>query len=137
MSIDSIGNFLTIIRNAIMASRPYVSVSSSKMNNEIARILKEEGFVKDVVVSEQKDENGKTRKFLRLDLKYVNGESVIHSLVRVSKPSRRIYVEAKKIEPVIGGLGISIISTSRGVMTDKQAKSKSVFSGGELICKVW
>jgi len=137
MSIDSIGNFLTVIRNAILASKPYVCAPSSKMNAEIARILREEGFVKNVIVEEQKNEKGKMRRFLKLDLKYVDGESVIHSLIRVSKPSRRVYVEAKKIKPVTGGLGISIISTSHGLMTDKQAKSKDVFSGGEVICKVW
>jgi len=137
MSIDTIGNFLTIIRNAILASKSQVYAPLSKMNMKIANILKEEGFVKSVVAEDKEDKHGGVVKCLKLDLKYINGESVIHSLVRVSKPSRRIYVGAKKIKPVTGGLGISIISTSQGIMTDKQARSKEVFSGGEIVCKVW
>ena len=91
MSIDTIGNFLTIIRNGIMASKPYVCTTHSKMNAEIARILKEEGFVKEFQVIG--DGIGKEIKII---LKYVDGESVIHSLERVSKPSRRVYMGVKK-----------------------------------------
>lgn len=133
MSIDSIGNFLTIIRNAIMASKPFVLAPCSKMNANIARILQEEGFV--VGVEEVVAEDGKKR--LKIMLKYVNGESVIHSISRVSKPSRRVYEKVKNIKPVIGGLGISILSTNRGIITDKQAKASDMFAGGEVICRVW
>ncbi len=133
MSIDSIGNFLTIIRNAIMVSKPYVLAPHSKMNASIARILVEEGFV-----THAEDIMGdKGHKQLKVTLKYVDGESVIHDLTRVSKPSRRTYVGVKNMKPVVGGLGISVLSTNRGVITDKQAKGKNLFVGGEIICKVW
>lgn len=132
MSIDTIGNFLTIIRNGIMASKPYVCTVSSKMNAELSRILKEEGFIKEFGVIG--DGIGKEIKII---LKYVDGESVIHSLERVSKPSRRIYAGVKNFKPVIGGLGITIISTNRGIMTDKMAKQSDMFVGGEILCKVW
>lgn len=133
MSVDSIGNFLTIIRNAIMASKPHVLAPHSKMNLEIARLLFEEGFVEAVepiVIDGEK-------KRLKIVLKYVDGESVIHSICRVSRPSRRIYEKVKNLKPVIGGFGISILSTNRGVITDKQAKSKNLFVGGEVLCRVW
>lgn len=133
MSIDSIGNFLTIIRNAIMASKPVVFAPNTKMNLAIGKILVQEGFVKRM--EEVLAESG--RKQLKFALKYVNGESAIHSLTRVSKPSKREYVGVKKIKPVIGGLGVSILSTSRGVITDKQAREEAVFVGGEIICRVW
>ncbi len=133
MSIDSIGNFLTVIRNAIMASKPFVLAPCSKMNAEIARILADEGFI--LGVEEVTLDGGKKR--LKVMLKYVDGESVIHSISRVSKPSKRIYAKVKAIKPVIGGLGISIISTNRGVITDKQARDKGMFVGGELLCRVW
>lgn len=133
MSIDTIGNFLTIIRNGIMASKPYVCTSQSKVNAEIARILKEEGFIK----SYDEIGTGIVDRKIKIFLKYVDGESVIHSIDRVSKPSRRVYVAAKNIKPVIGGLGISIISTNRGIMTDKTVKQSDVLIGGEVLCKVW
>lgn len=132
MSIDTIGNFLTIIRNGIMASKPYVCTAYSKMNTEIARILKEEGFVQEFQVIGDGIE-----KEIKIILKYVDGESVIHSLERVSKPSRRVYMGVKKLKPVIGGLGISIISTNKGIITDKTAKQENMLVGGEILCKVW
>lgn len=134
MSIDSIGNFLTKIRNALMASKPFVEVSYSKMNEKIAYLLKQEGFVKDVHVLHHDEQTIKT---LKIDLKYVDGESVIHDITRVSKPSCRVYAKIKNLKPVIGGLGISILSTSKGLMTDKQARETASRTGGEVICKVW
>ncbi|MFT6765598.1 MAG: small subunit ribosomal protein S8 [Alteromonas naphthalenivorans] len=133
MSIDTIGNFLTIIRNKIKSSKPYAVAPHSKMNEEIARILKTEGFIQDFEV----DTENSLRKKLKIVLRYVEGESVIHDIQRVSKPSRRIYEKVKNIKPVIGGLGIAIISTSRGIMTDKKAKSDSTKIGGEILCRVW
>ncbi len=133
MSIDSIGNFLTKIRNALMASKPFVEVSYSKMNEQIAEILKQEGFIKDVQVVQ----GDNTFQTLKVVLKYVDGESVIHEITRVSKPSCRIYAKVKNLKPVIGGLGVSILSTSQGLMTDKQAKETTSRIGGEVICKVW
>jgi small subunit ribosomal protein S8 len=133
MSIDTIGNFLTIIRNAIMASKPFALAPNSRMNMAIAKILVQEGFIAHVEAVTL-DEN---KKRLKVTFKYVGGESAIHSIDRVSKPSRRIYEKVKNIKPTIGGLGISILSTNRGVITDKQARDKNVFVGGELICRVW
>jgi len=131
MSIDSIGNFLTIIRNGFILGKRSVNAPFSKMNIAIAEILKDEGFIKDISTIET-DSNIKT---LKIFLKYVDGESVIHELTRKSRPSRRYYTGAKNIRPVKGNLGISILSTNKGLMTDKKAKDLSV--GGEVICSVW
>lgn len=130
MSIDSIGNFLTIIRNGVKVSKPFVDAPYSNMNNAIAEILKKEGFVRDI---EQIEDNGKKR--LKVVLKYVGGESVIHELKRISKLSRRSYTGISEIKPVIDGLGLSILSTDRGVISHKDAKKLGV--GGEIICTVW
>ena len=132
MSIDSIGNFLTILRNGIMSSKLSVTARHSKMNVEILKILQQEGFVNGYEILEADG-----HKNIKVNLRYVEGESVIHSIQRVSKPSRRIYTASKNIKPVIGGLGVSILSTNRGVMTSKQAQEEAVNVGGEIICKVW
>ncbi|MGE0206601.1 MAG: 30S ribosomal protein S8 [Candidatus Babeliales bacterium] len=131
MSIDSIGNFLTIIRNGFVLGKRSVEAPFSTLKFDIAQILKEEGFIKDAVLIEK--ENNK--KYIKLFLKYVNGESVIHELTRISKPSNRYYVGAKNVKPVMGNLGLSILTTNKGLMTDKRAKELSV--GGEVICSVW
>lgn len=131
MSIDSIANFITIIRNGTRGSKPSVTAPLSNMNKAIAAILKDEGFIRDFF---EQDENSNAKK-LKLVLKYVEGESVIHALTRVSKCSRRAYAGKNEIKPVIGGLGISIMSTNRGVITNKQAEKLGV--GGEVICTVW
>lgn len=132
MSIDTIGNFLTIIRNGIAVSKGRVSAPYSRLNYRIAEILQQEGFIRGVVVVEKENHVG---KMLRVDLKYIDGESVIHDLQRVSTPGCRMYRSVNNIAPVIGGLGISILTTSKGIITDKQAKQISV--GGEVICTVW
>src|SRR5438552_14821690 len=103
MSVDSIGNFLTIIRNGLMSSKSFVIAPYSVMNTNIGTILKDEGFIRDSAIVEE--EAGK--KFLKITLKYVNGESVIHEIRRVSTPGRRHYAGAANLKPVIGGLGIS------------------------------
>jgi|SRR5579859_5874288 len=131
MSIDTIGNFLTIIRNGIMASKPFILAPHSKMRQEIADVLKDQGFVRDVVVLDE--ESG--HKTLKVNLKYVNGESVIHEIKRVSTPGGRSYSSVDNLKPVIGGLGVTILSTNRGIVTQNQAKSLNV--GGEVICTVW
>jgi len=131
MSIDSIGNFLTIIRNGLMVSKPSIIAPHARMNQDIANILKEEGFIREFVTLT--DEAGK--KTLKVVFKYVDGESVIHEITRKSKPSRRLYVGTAGIEPVINGLGISILTTSKGVVSHKKAESLGV--GGEVICTVW
>lgn len=131
MSIDVIGNFLTVIRNGTTASKPFVVVPFSRMNFDIAKILLNEGFIKDC--AEITKEHNK--KELKITLKYVDGESTIHEISRKSTPGRRYYSGFSSIKPVIGGLGISILSTNRGILTNKQAQELGV--GGEVICTVW
>lgn len=131
MSIDTIGNFLTVIRNGIMVTKKYVTIPYSKIKHEIANILEEEGFIRNVSV-ETSDKGFKT---LKIALKYVNNESVIHEITRVSRPGLRVYGSFSNIEPVIGGLGITILSTNKGIITNRKAKSLS--TGGEVLCTVW
>lgn len=132
MSIDVVGDFLTIIRNGLMVSKPFVITTHSRLNVSIAQILKDEGFIRDFVIQQEEDV---VQRNIKLFLKYVSGESVIHEITRMSKPSRRKYAGSKKIKPVIGGLGISIITTNKGILTNKKAKELGV--GGEVICTVW
>ena len=131
MSIDTIGNFLTIIRNGVMASKRVVVAPHSQMKYQIAQILEQEGFVKSISLTD--DESG--FKQIKVVLKYVDGESAIHEIDRVSVPGRRVYKGITNVSPVIGGLGVSILSTSKGIMTNKKARQQSV--GGEIICTVW
>lgn len=131
MSIDVIGNLLTTVRNGLMRSKPSVVVPYSRLSFQIAGILEQEGFIKSFDV----DETEPLKKTIKIVLKYVDGQSVIHELTRVSKPGRRVYQKTKNLAPVIGNLGISILSTSKGIMTDK--KAKEVLAGGEVICTVW
>ena len=131
MSIDVLGDFITIIRNGIMRSKPHVVAPYSKMRSDIAQILKSEGFIVDSIVEGETP----TTKSIKVVLKYVRGESAIHSITRVSKPGRRYYTGSKEIKPVIGGLGLSILTTNKGIVTHKKAKELSV--GGEVICTVW
>jgi small subunit ribosomal protein S8 len=131
MSIDSIGNFLTVLRNGIMASKSSVVAPYSGMRHTIATLLKEKGFIKDVSIVE--DEQGK--KSLKVAFKYVDSESVIHEIKRISTPGCRVYAGIRNIKPVIGGLGITILSTNRGIITHDQAKALNV--GGEVICTIW
>jgi len=132
MSIDIIGNFLTVIRNGIMRSKASVSTSYSSLRYELALILQEEGFIAGIEIL---NENDVVNKQIKIFLKYVNNESVIHEITRVSKPSRRIYAGSADVKPVIGGLGVSILTTNKGLLTDKTAKKMRV--GGEIICTVW
>ena len=130
MAIDTIGDFLTIIRNGIMVSKSFVTCSHSQMRESILRILKDEGFIRDFVVASEG-----FPKIITVYLKYVNRESVIHEIVRKSTPGKRVYVGTDTIKPVIGGLGVSILTTNKGIMTNKTAKAQRV--GGEIICTVW
>ena len=130
MSRDVIADFLTIIRNGIRSAKQVVDAPYSVAKHAIADLLKLEGFVKDVVVVE---DDGK--KKLRIYLKYVSGESVIHEIQRVSRPGLRSYTGINAVRPVIGGLGITILSTNQGILTNKQARDRNV--GGEILCTVW
>lgn len=128
---DPIADMLTRIRNAIMASYDTVDIPSSRLKISVVKVLKSEGFIKNYrIMSEGRRE--KIRLFLKYDDK---GDSVIGGLERVSKPSRRLYTKSDRIPKVLGGLGVSILSTSKGVMTDKEAKKIGV--GGEILCSVW
>ena len=128
---DPIADMLTRIRNAAKAKFNSVDVPGSTVKIEVAKILKSEGFIRNYKFLK----DGK-QGILRIYLKYGAGQSnVIYELKRVSKPSRRIYVRCKEIKPVYNGLGIAILSTSKGVMTDKKALQEKV--GGEILCHVW
>ena len=131
MSVDVVGDFLTIIRNGIAASKRSVKAPHSQLREQIARILKDEGFIVDYGVEDVRE----GVKEMTLNLKYKGAESVIHEIVRMSTPGRRMYRSLDAVEPVIGGLGVTIISTNRGVMTHKEAKKHAV--GGEVICTIW
>jgi small subunit ribosomal protein S8 len=131
MMTDPVADLLTRIRNGLMARQEKVDVPASRLKAEIARILKEEGFIQNYKKIED-DKQGVLRLFLR---KASEGSEVILGLQRVSKPGRRIYVSKNEIPRVQGGLGINILSTSRGIMTGKQALREGV--GGELLCNVW
>ncbi len=125
---DSIADLLTRIRNASMARRSVVVMPHSKMSEQVATILKENGFIESVKVNND-------TKFKSLQLGLSSNPETITSLVRVSKPGRRVYAAAKDIPLILGGRGLVILSTSSGVMTGRDARRKGL--GGELICKVW
>lgn len=128
---DPIADMLTRIRNANSAGHPTVEVPCSKIKKAIAETLKNEGFIQDYEIIE----DGK-QGIIKIYLKYgPNKERVITGIKRISKPGLRIYVGKDQIPKVLGGLGIAILSTSKGVMTDKQARKEGV--GGEVICYVW
>ncbi|BFN37674.1 30S ribosomal protein S8 [Fidelibacter multiformis] len=128
---DPIADFLTRIRNATTAQHRWVEIPASKLKARIALILKTKGYIKDFILVE----DGK-QGMLRLYLKYLSdGRPVLYGLERVSKPGRRIYVKALEIPRVRNGLGIGILSTSQGVLTDKEAREKGI--GGEYLCKIW
>ena len=131
MSVDSIGDFLTIIRNGIMVGKREVAAPHSRLKREIAQVLLDEGFIRDIV----ENDLGNNKKQSVVGLKYVKGDSVIHEIDRVSKPGLRLYKAHNAYKPVIGNLGISIVTTNRGVMSNKKAKNLGV--GGEVLCTVW
>lgn len=128
---DPVADLLTRIRNAVRSHHAKLDVPSSKLKLEIVRILREEGFVDDFKVNQEKG-----LPTLKVQLKYgPNDQPVISNLRRVSQPGCRVYVGRHQIRPVLGGLGISIVSTPRGVMTGRDARKQGV--GGELLCEVW
>ncbi|MEP7273562.1 MAG: 30S ribosomal protein S8 [Acidobacteriota bacterium] len=130
---DPISDMLTRVRNAIQARHTKVDIPASRLKIEIARILKEEGYVTNYSLKTTESSNART---LRIFLRYgPKGESVISHIERVSKPSRRVYVPNDEIARVLGGLGINILSTSQGVMTGKQARRTKI--GGEVLCSVY
>ena len=126
MLTDPIADMLTRIRNAHLALHKEVSVPRSKMKEAMATILKQEGYVEDVTVDERN---------ITIALKYVKGRPAITGLKRISKPGLRVYAQCEELPKVLGGLGTAIISTSKGVMTDKQARAAKV--GGEVLAYIW
>jgi len=128
---DPISDMLTRMRNALIASYSTVDIPSSRQKIDIAKVLKSEGFIKNYKIMTDKRQ-GIMRIFFKYDEK---GESVIVGLKRISKPGCRIYRKADKIPKVLNGYGISILSTSKGVMTDSQARKIGI--GGEIICSIW
>ncbi|WP_027063384.1 30S ribosomal protein S8 [Mesoplasma seiffertii] len=129
MTTDVIADMLTRIRNANQRYLKTVSMPGSKMKLEIARILKEEGFISDFIV------DGETKKTITITLKYQGKTRVIQGLKKISKPGLRVYAPANEIPQVLNGLGIAVVSTSKGIMTDKQARSNQV--GGEVLAFIW
>ena len=131
MMTDPIADMLTRIRNAVRVERPFVEMPISKVKRGLADVLKREGFIWDWQEVEAEPVN-----LLRVELKYgPNGEHVIQHVKRISKPGRRVYSKAKELRPVLNGMGITILSTSSGVMSDREARRKNV--GGEVLCEVW
>ncbi len=134
---DPIADMLTRIRNAIMAGQPLVAMPASKLKAEIARILKEEGYIEGFEVVEATADS--VQGTLRVRMKYVGERRqrrpVITGIQRVSRPGRRVYTRKQEIPWVLSGLGISILSTPKGVMTGQRARQLGV--GGEILCKVW
>ena len=128
---DPIGDMLTRIRNGLVAKHDVVEVPASNMKKAIAKILLEEGYIKDVRLADD-DQQGTLRLTLKYDSK---GNKVVKGLKRISKPGLRVYANKDEIPKVLGGLGIAIISTSKGVMTDKMARMNGV--GGEVLAYIW
>lgn len=131
MMTDPIADMLTRIRNAVRVERPNVDMPVSKVKRGLADVLKREGYIWDWQEVEEQPVSQ-----LRIDLKYgPNGERVIQKLKRISTPGRRVYSKARDLRPVLNGLGIKILSTSRGVVSDREARSRNL--GGEVLCEVW
>lgn len=130
MMTDPIADMLTRIRNAVRVERQHVDMPSSRVKLGVAEVLKREGYIWDYAVIEAAPVNQ-----LRIELKYgPNGERVIQTIERVSKPGRRVFSKSRDLRPVLNGLGISIISTSRGMVSDREARSQNI--GGEVLCEV-
>ena len=129
---DPIADMLTRIRNGITSHHERVELPASKLKVEIARILKDEGFIRNYAIGDKE----KVQATLRIDLKYSpDGEPVIHGIERISRPGRRVYRNKQEIPKVLGGLGLAIVSTSKGVLAGHDAVKSGV--GGEVLCQVW
>ena len=128
---DFVGDFLTVIRNASSAHKEKVTAPASKMTVRIAELLKTEGFVENV-----KPFTEKNKQFVRIHLKYMHGKRpAIQGLRRMSTPGRRRYVGSTEIPRIQGGLGVALVSTSKGILTDREARKSNM--GGELLCTIW
>ncbi len=132
MSVDTIANMLSTIKNAYSVGKEFIEVPYSRENEEIAKIFKNHGFIGDIKVFKDKE---RSHKGLHLDLSYENGRPAITDAKRLSRPGRRKYRGADELRPVKSGYGLLVVSTSRGIMSGEEARKKRL--GGELICKVW
>ncbi len=131
MMTDPIADMLTRIRNAVRIERPHVDMPVSKVKKGVADVLKREGYIWDWTEVEDQPVGQ-----LRLELKYgPNGERLIRHIKRVSKPGRRVYSKSRELRPILQGLGISVLSTSRGVVSDREARQRNL--GGEILCEIW
>ena len=129
---DPVADLLTRIRNAHLAKHDRLDLPASKLKLEICKLLREQGYIEDVEVLDEDP----VRKGLRVTLRYTNeGLPVIRRIQRVSKPGRRVYRRADDIRPVLNGLGVGIVSTSQGLLTDREARERRV--GGEILCEIW
>jgi small subunit ribosomal protein S8 len=133
---DPIADMLTRLRNAVHAKHPRVDMPASRLKAEIARILQDEGYIHGFKVVDESTTRGASRQVIRIFLKYgPHGERVISGIERISRPGRRVYFGRDDVPTVLGGLGTSILTTSRGVMSGRDAVRAGV--GGELLCNVW
>jgi small subunit ribosomal protein S8 len=136
MMTDPIGDMLTRMRNALAIRRKSVQIPRSKLREQVAQVLVREGYVTASRVLEAKDGDTGPQGWIEVDLKYgPEGEDVIHSITRTSRPGRRIYKRASDLKPVLNGLGITIISTSSGILSDREAREKNV--GGEILATIY
>ena len=129
--VDPIGDMITRIRNAQMRSSHSVKIPISKFRTKILDVLKKEGYISDYKIVKDSNSMG----ILSVDLKYNNGQPVIQQINRVSKPGRRVYAKASSIPKIQNGLGVTIVSTSKGIMSDNDARNQKI--GGEIICKIF
>jgi small subunit ribosomal protein S8 len=130
MLTDPIADMLTRIRNAVMNKSDKVDIPASRMKLEIAKLLKDEGFIRAYKILKDKRQG-----VLRISLKYLENTSVLTGLKRVSKPGRRVYVGYREVPQVMGGVGVSIVSTPKGIISDNECRNQK--TGGELLCTVW
>ena len=131
MMTDPIADMLTRIRNSVCVEHPVKDIPSSKIKRGVAEVLKREGYIWDFEEIE-----GKPGNVLRLELKYGNdGEQLIQHIKRISKPGRRIYAKAKELRPILNGMGITVISSSQGVISDREARTRGI--GGEVLCEIY
>lgn len=127
---DPIADFLTRVRNAVKAKKKIVDIPASIIKKNLAEILKQNNFIKDYEVIEDNKQN-----VIRIQLKYVQGSAAISGMKRISTPGLRIYAGKEELPKVLNGLGMAVMSTSKGLLTDKQAKKESI--GGEVLCYIW
>jgi small subunit ribosomal protein S8 len=129
---DPIADLLTRIRNAYRVRHDRLDVPASRLKGEVCQILKDEGFIEDFHLGEE----GTTHRQIRILLRYTpEGEPLVRRMQRVSRPGRRVYRKSADIKPVLNGLGVGIVSTSQGLLTDKAARQRGV--GGEVLCEIW